>query len=560
MNCFAESLLLIFSAKVWTNLNSDFPVRLTYKLSQIVNQDENRHKLMEDRQALENRQRPYYDDERQRPLDSRRPFDEYRPSNHDEIKERARPTDVVGFSAVRARKESRRSGANVIKFKNTLVDSNYGWNSEDSVFKAHFPGLYFFTFSLKAETEYDNTYKVSLLKNGKEMVSVGGSVDQYNRGGTSASSSIILDLLQDDKVSLQLVRGRLLETTNSNTGYTSFAGYRLGCDMLDENDITNNILANIQSVHNKPDELDNQDQNQLDYDQNQQVGYYDDQQGQDEILDVGKNRYTSLHYERYGDLVKDEPRDKFQNNNRFWSRNRYNTESDRLKDITFLSVDRDSNRDRYFLDNNRNSDRDRHFLGNLKDKNRNSDSTDRDRDIHYLGINRLGETNKDRNSFGMDRDRDYFIRDRNSLDRDRLERLPMFDRNSYDDKQSYSNLHFNTRKKYSSKNMEIPVHYRGRDRGDAQDSYLRKSSSLRPSIIPNVNTKRLNLGTRRDYSNFFNGRELPAAELNSAPIRSSTVTFPIRSPIKIIDVSPVQGDVKDTLDKSTNQYLSYGKK
>lgn len=28
------------------------------------------------------------------------------------------------------------------------------------------------------------------------------------------------------------------------------------------------------------DELDNQDQNQLDYDQNQQVGYYDDQQGQ----------------------------------------------------------------------------------------------------------------------------------------------------------------------------------------------------------------------------------------------------------------------------------------
>ena len=110
-----------------------------------------------------------------------------------------------------------------------------------------------------------------------------------------------------------------------------------------------------------------------------------------------------------------------------------------------MSVDRDSNRDRYFLDNNRNSDRDRHFLGNLKDKNRNSDSTDRDRDIHYLGINRLGETNKDRNSFGMDRDRDYFIRDRNSLDRDRLERLPMFDRNSYDDKQSYSNLHFNTR-------------------------------------------------------------------------------------------------------------------
>ena len=87
------------------------------------------------------------------------------------------------------------------------------------------------------------------MKNGEEIVSVGGAVDASLKNvGTSASNSVLLNLakvlpsfmksiylcydtpiLQNDKVWLQLLRGGLVETTNRKTGYSSFSGYKIGC-------------------------------------------------------------------------------------------------------------------------------------------------------------------------------------------------------------------------------------------------------------------------------------------------------------------------------------------
>ena len=37
-----------------------------------------------------------------------------------------------------------------------VTDTNYGWDSFNSIFITHYPGLYFFTFSVKADGDGDN--------------------------------------------------------------------------------------------------------------------------------------------------------------------------------------------------------------------------------------------------------------------------------------------------------------------------------------------------------------------------------------------------------------------
>jgi len=144
---------------------------------------------------------------------------------------RTQPEDIIGFSAVRASGFSR-VGESRIFFENTVTDSGYGWDRSLSLFICHKAGLYFFTFSVKADADQGDNYKyeVSLVKNGEEVVSVGGAVDpSHKNSGNSASSSIVLQLTKEDRVWLQLVRGNLVETKNARTGYTAFSGYRLGC-------------------------------------------------------------------------------------------------------------------------------------------------------------------------------------------------------------------------------------------------------------------------------------------------------------------------------------------
>ena len=81
---------------------------------------------------------------------------------------------MVGFSAVRASGFSR-SGDSRIFFENTVTDANYGycalyfcaknnllycrWDSRNSIFITHHPGLYFFTFSVKADAKKADNFK-----------------------------------------------------------------------------------------------------------------------------------------------------------------------------------------------------------------------------------------------------------------------------------------------------------------------------------------------------------------------------------------------------------------
>lgn len=80
----------------------------------------------------------------------------------------------MGFSAIRASGISR-TGNTRIYFENTVsltclffwllrpysqaADSNYGWDSTSSMFTTHFPGLYFFTFSVKADSDVGDNFK-----------------------------------------------------------------------------------------------------------------------------------------------------------------------------------------------------------------------------------------------------------------------------------------------------------------------------------------------------------------------------------------------------------------
>ena len=88
----------------------------------------------------------------------------------------------MGFSAIRASGISR-AGNTRIYFENTVrlnmkreellsstdimmmlpssqaADSNYGWDRTSSMFSTHFPGLYFFTFSVKADSDLEDNFK-----------------------------------------------------------------------------------------------------------------------------------------------------------------------------------------------------------------------------------------------------------------------------------------------------------------------------------------------------------------------------------------------------------------
>ncbi|XP_023321313.1 uncharacterized protein LOC111696028 [Eurytemora carolleeae] len=249
----------------------------------------------------------------------------------DAATKRTKPSDVVGFSVVRATEDSRAPGDKRILFENTLVDSNYGWDSRESLLEVHFPGLYFLSFSLTADAAASDSFKVSLLKNGVEMVSVQGRADSESRNsGISGSSSIILDLVQGDRVWLQLIRGGLMEAGNRKSGYTAFSGYRLGCDMLDEDDITADIMNSIQSVHQSLPSLPGENQEHEEY-----RPVLTTTEPSQVILDLGKDKNVDrdrFSYDKNWDRTKggfwneDKMRDKYwnQGKDKYWNEEKQN--------------------------------------------------------------------------------------------------------------------------------------------------------------------------------------------------------------------------------------------
>ncbi len=67
--------------------------------------------------------------------------------------------NLVGFSAVRAARDSLTGRKGRINFENTIADMNRGWESRESVFRCRVPGLYFFSLAARGRVSYfDDDY------------------------------------------------------------------------------------------------------------------------------------------------------------------------------------------------------------------------------------------------------------------------------------------------------------------------------------------------------------------------------------------------------------------
>ncbi len=163
----------------------------------------------------------------------RRPTSRPRPSLRTTPRpQRKRPSSsIVGFSVVKAKNSSLSGSRGRVEFDDVLTDLNGAWNSQEALFECRVPGLYFFAFNGRGKgnnvenaTEGEgDTWIVSLMLNGAEVVSIGG------RDGDGSSNSILLPLNGGEQVWLQLVLGNLIEAENrSRTGITSFSGYLVG--------------------------------------------------------------------------------------------------------------------------------------------------------------------------------------------------------------------------------------------------------------------------------------------------------------------------------------------
>jgi len=436
--------------------------------------------------------------------------------------QRTSPHDVVGFSAVRASGFSR-MGDSRIFFENTITDANYGWDSRNSIFITHFPGLYFFTFSVKADADKGDNFKyeVSLMKNGEEVVSVGGAIDPSNKNvGTSASTSIILDLKKEDRVWLQLLRGNLVETTNRKTGYSSFSGYRLGCGVFKDkpSDFSEVALEDIAvSLDNESlQTLDESAENNVDrygvsvsY-KDKRPDYYDDPEknynevsrphiySDDKLYDAfeyekdqsrGSLRPAHRPFAGNGPAIVEEEnihnnhqagyddffslKDKQSSSHNRYSENRDENSGNRdrySENRDRFTADKDrysSNKDRITSDRDRvNGDRDRY--SSKKDRvtsdrvsgDRNRNPSDRDRPIGDRYSNDRTKYSTDRYNTNIDRlseDRDKNTGDRFNEDKE-SQRYPD-DRDRYSDDR-YNSVRTKPETKYSDDRYEYKTRYK----------------------------------------------------------------------------------------------------
>ena len=66
-------------------------------------------------------------------------------------------------------------------------------------------------------------FRLSLTLNGRQV----GHAWADTNGYQSASNSVALALRRGDRVALVVTEGRLYEPTSTDTGYTTFTGYKI---------------------------------------------------------------------------------------------------------------------------------------------------------------------------------------------------------------------------------------------------------------------------------------------------------------------------------------------
>eukprot|EP00058_Branchiostoma_floridae_P009983 XP_002595471.1 hypothetical protein BRAFLDRAFT_69143 [Branchiostoma floridae] len=129
---------------------------------------------------------------------------------------------VVAFSVARTSSLKKPSSDTILTYDVVLSNVGGAYNQETGKFVATVGGVYFFTFTGKAEYRASSSYFVHLMKNGSPMV----GLYEYNGGSRhhqSSSNSAILQLQPGDEVWVELRSGHSLDSDGSR--YLTFSGF-----------------------------------------------------------------------------------------------------------------------------------------------------------------------------------------------------------------------------------------------------------------------------------------------------------------------------------------------
>ncbi len=131
-------------------------------------------------------------------------------------------TDIapVAFTATRAVSHTL-SAPSQVRFEDVVTNVGYGFDAYGGRFEAPSDGLYVFSWSGVAPSQ--SQFRLSLSLNGRQMAHSWGDTSGYQ----SAGNSVVLALRRGDRVSLVVSEGRIYEPTSTQTGYTTFTGYRI---------------------------------------------------------------------------------------------------------------------------------------------------------------------------------------------------------------------------------------------------------------------------------------------------------------------------------------------
>ena len=127
---------------------------------------------------------------------------------------------LVAFTASQADFCCLRRGK--LMLQRTLTNLGGGWNGRSGEFRAPASGTYVFSWS--ALSSSNNHLQLALMRNGLEMVSSWADSQGYQ----SASGTAVLTLRRGDLLYLSVLGGEVHEPRNSDRGYTTFSGYRIG--------------------------------------------------------------------------------------------------------------------------------------------------------------------------------------------------------------------------------------------------------------------------------------------------------------------------------------------
>ena len=127
---------------------------------------------------------------------------------------------LVAFTASQADFCCLRRGK--LMFQKTLTNLGGGWSGRSGEFRAPSSGTYVFSWS--ALSSNNNHLQLALMRNGLEMASSWADAQGYQ----TASSTAVLTLRRGDVVFLSVLGGEVHEPRNSDRGYSTFSGYRIG--------------------------------------------------------------------------------------------------------------------------------------------------------------------------------------------------------------------------------------------------------------------------------------------------------------------------------------------